>query len=157
MANRELKTLTFSPDRCTGCRICEEACVTYHYDEINLARSRIRVIRDDDEGLDIVTVCVQCEEKPCIPSCPVEVISANDDGTITIDDFCIECNLCKDACLYSGTHPDPKGGKYIVCDLCDGDPQCVQWCPFDVIQYTEEYNEEKDERHKELINLIERK
>lgn len=154
MANRNKKTLEIHPERCTGCRTCEEACVSYHYDNINLSRTRIKMIRNDDKGLDIITVCTQCKEKPCVDACPVDAITPNKNGTITIDDSCIECNNCKEACPYDGPQSDPLGDKYIVCDLCDGDPQCAEWCPFDVIQYTEDYNEELDEKHQELIQEI---
>lgn len=154
MANRNKMRLEFYPERCTGCRTCEEICASYHYNGINLARSRIKMIRNDDKGLDTVTVCTQCEEKPCIEACPVDAIFANKDGTIKIDDSCIECNECKEACPYDGIHEDPQGNKYIVCDLCDGDPQCAKWCPFDAIQFREEHDKELDEKHQKMIKEI---
>ena len=156
MANSNLKTLEIHSDRCTGCRNCEAACASFHYGFLDYSRSRIRMIRDDDRGLDIVTVCVQCENKPCVKACPESAIQPNSNGTITIDDNCTNCNLCKKACPYSGPQPNPGGSKYIVCDLCGGDPQCVQWCPFDVIEYTEAYDKENDKAHRKLVRRIEK-
>jgi len=154
MSKRNNKTLKIHPEKCTGCRTCEEMCVAYHYDKINLSRSLIKMIRNDNKGLDTITVCTQCEEKPCVEACPVDAITPNDEGTITIDDSCIECNKCKEACPYDGTHKDPQGNKYIVCDLCDGDPQCVKWCPFGVIEFTKDFDEKGDKKHKEIIKKI---
>ena len=30
---------------------------------------------------------------------------------------------------------DPVSGIVNICDLCDGDPQCVKWCPEGVLKY----------------------
>lgn len=156
MANRNLKTLEIHPDRCTGCRTCEAACVFFHSGYLDYSRSRVRMIRDDDHGLDIITLCVQCEKKPCVKACPVDAIAPNKNGTVAIDDRCTNCGLCKKACPYSGPQADPTGEKYFTCDLCGGDPQCVQWCPFDAIEYTVEYNRENDRAHMQLVRRIEK-
>jgi len=113
------------------------------------------MIRNDDAGLDIVTVCVQCEEKPCIDSCPVNAISANTNGTITISSECTSCGSCKQACPYSGPQPDPKGDSYLVCDLCGGKPACVEWCPFEALDLSDEYNSIEDMKHHRLVEEIE--
>lgn len=155
METRKRKRLEIHPERCTGCRICEAACTSYHYNSLDYGRSRIRMIRDNDNGLDIVTVCVQCDEKPCVESCPVDAITPNENGTISIADSCTSCGKCKKVCPYSGPNPDPKRERYIVCDLCGGTPQCALWCPFDAIDYKEEHRAEEDKKYRELINTIE--
>jgi len=113
------------------------------------------MIRNDDAGLDVVTVCVQCDEKPCIEACPVDAITANDDGTVAISAECTRCGRCKRACPYSGPQPDPKGDSYIVCDLCGGTPACVEWCPFEVLEFSDGYNSEEDAKLRRLVEEIE--
>jgi len=105
---------------------------------INPERSRIKVIKNDEKGLDVVSVCVQCEEAPCIASCPVDAISRNNDYAININqELCTLCELCTEACPYGGISLDKQSGEIFVCDLCGGDPACVKWCPTNAIQYTQ--------------------
>jgi Fe-S-cluster-containing dehydrogenase component len=42
-------------------------------------------------------------------------------------DLCTECLACMDECPNVGR--DVKSGRIMVCDLCEGDPMCVKWCP----------------------------
>jgi len=131
-----MKSLVFYPDRCIGCRICETICAVEHAGMINPERSRIKVIKNDEKGLDIVSVCVQCEEAPCVASCPVDAISRNNDYTININqELCTLCGLCEEACPYGGISLDNQFGENLVCDLCGGEPACVKWCPTNAIQY----------------------
>jgi len=131
-----MKSLVFYPEECLGCRICETICAVEHTGMINPERSRVKVIKNDERGLDVVNVCLQCEEAPCVASCPFDAISRNDDNTINIDqELCELCGLCTDACLYGGI--SEQSGEILVCDLCGGDPACVKWCPTSAIQFTQ--------------------
>lgn len=131
------KSLVFYPDKCLGCRICETICAVEHAGMINPEGSRVKVIKNDEKGLDVVNVCLQCEEAPCVASCPVDAISRNNDYTINIDqELCTLCGVCVEACLYGGISLDEQSGEFIICDLCGGDPACVKWCPTNAIQYT---------------------
>lgn len=141
-----MKSLAFYPDRCLGCRICEAICAVEHAGMINPERSRIKVIKNDERGLDVVSVCVQCEEAPCIASCPVNAISRNNDYAININqELCTLCELCTEACPYDGISLDKQSGEIFVCDLCGADPACVKWCPTNAIQYTQLSEGEKRE------------
>jgi len=126
------------------------------YGVLDYKRSKIRMIRNDDYGLDIVTVCTQCDEKPCIDACPVGAISPNEDGTIRIGQECTSCGKCKRVCPYSGPQPDVRNSIYIVCDLCGGAPQCVEWCPFEALDFTEPGGTEEYEKHRVLVERIEK-
>lgn len=137
MKGEKTKSLVFYPDRCLGCRICETICAVEHGGMINPERSRIKVIKNDEKGLDAVGVCVQCKEAPCIASCSVDAILRNNDYIININkELCVLCELCVEACPYGGISLDEQSGEFIVCDLCGGNPACVKWCPTNAIQYT---------------------
>ena len=54
---------------------------------------------------------------------------------------CIACMQCTKACenIRGGIiHPNPKTNKpEHMCTLCDGNPSCVNNCPFDALAYIE--------------------
>ena len=156
MKGEKAKSLVFYPDKCLGCRICETICAVEHTGMINPERSRIKVIKNDEKGLDVVNVCLQCEEAPCVDSCPSDAILKNNDSTINIDqELCILCEACIDACPYGGISLDEQSGEVFVCDLCGGDPACVKWCPTDAIQYTQLSQEEGEKTSEDHLHILE--
>ena len=89
------KALIFSPDRCTGCGLCELICSLGHTETCNPARSRIRILRMEQKGVIIQTFCQQCEDAACIAACPVSAINHSEStGAIEIDhELCIMCEV----------------------------------------------------------------
>ena len=165
--------------RCVGCRRCVHGCV----EENNMSRDPevqwIRVLEmDQARGIDfhhadpyydpetvpreghfyLPVACQQCENPPCVKSCPVGATWREDDGIVAIDyDWCIGCRCCISACPYGarrfnwaepqlaadevnpdthilGNRPRPKG-VVEKCTFCvhrtrDGRyPKCVEVCP----------------------------
>ncbi len=88
------------------------------------------------EGLDTPVFCQHCEEPICRDVCPVEALSKGSDGVVHIDsERCVGCWNCSISCPYRAI--SFYDGRFWVCDLCDGDPKCAQWCPTGAIQFVE--------------------
>ena len=49
---------------------------------------------------------------------------------------------------------NPKTGKPIICDLCDGDPQCVKVCSPKALEYVDEFRLGGSTRRSKLRNLV---
>ncbi|MCB9770545.1 MAG: cyclic nucleotide-binding domain-containing protein [Candidatus Omnitrophica bacterium] len=135
-------------EKCTRCDECVKACADSHDGVTRLNRVGLRF----DKYL-VATSCRSCSDPVCMPVCPVGSIRRRDTLEIVIEDWCIGCTKCADACPYGNINmhemesPDsgadeeeaPKKkarakSKAITCDLCTdagGDPMCVYACPHD--------------------------
>lgn len=120
---------------CTGCRLCEFACSLAKEGIVNPETSRIKVYQFWPGPIDIPAVCRSCSDHPCIAACPpkVKALSLNEAvGAVQVDtEKClgIKCSLCVKACphkLAISFHPRTK--KAMICDLCQGDPECAKVC-----------------------------
>ncbi|UCH88495.1 MAG: 4Fe-4S dicluster domain-containing protein [Thermoplasmata archaeon] len=129
--------LVFNSELCTGCRACELACSFKHERLFSPHLARIRVVRVDEEGIDVPTGCEQCEVAACIAVCPVRAIYVDPetDGVIIDYDRCIGCKECMTACPFGAVHYNRAKGIFYKCDLCGGDPECVKWCVTGGVQY----------------------
>lgn len=130
--------LIFTPDLCTGCRACELACSFISEGIFAPAKSRIRVVRMDEDGIDIPIGCLHCEDAPCIMVCPVKAIKRHTETqAVVIDqDICIGCKECIIVCPFGAIQYDETKRLIYKCDLCQGEPECVKWCYTGAIQYT---------------------
>ena len=112
--------------RCIGCRRCVYACV----DENNQSRDPqiqwIKVLRmKKEDGVDLMesdayydpalvpeddyfympVACQQCQNPPCVHSCPTKATWQEPDGIVVIDyNWCIGCRCCMAACPYGARH-----------------------------------------------------
>jgi len=125
------------PELCTGCRICEIRCAFRHYGRYNPSRSRMRVARTDETGLDVPGACRQCSKCPVIAVCPTSAIFRDErtGAVVVLEEKCNRCGLCIDACPFHTVFIDPTTKLAINCDLCGGEPECVKQCPTKAIQY----------------------
>jgi len=133
------KTLYIDYQKCTGCRLCELVCAVFHDGISNPARSRIKVMKWEAEGLYIPMTCQQCQDAPCMNVCPVKAISRDEElGRLFIDyDVCIGCRSCVAVCPFGAMNFNIKDKQVFKCDLCDGDPQCVRFCEEKAIDFLE--------------------
>lgn len=115
--------------KCSGCRKCEIACSLAHEKRIWPEASRVRVFMLVP-GLEFPHLCAQCEDYPCVESCPVKALSVNKrtGAVIVKTKACIACGKCISACPGRIPHMHPTGKHIVICDLCNGDPQCVKVC-----------------------------
>ena len=115
--------------KCSGCRRCEIACTLHHEEWMWPEASRVRVFMPFP-GLEVPHLCAQCDDYPCIKSCPVEALSKDQTTSAVIVDRekCISCGQCITACPGQIPFLHPKDNKATICDLCGGDPECVKVC-----------------------------
>ena len=147
-------------NKCTGCRTCEAVCsqvnrkVTIDGEELlglgNPHYTNVRVMYFNPP-VDIPNRCVQCNDAPCIEACPVTPDATTgrkalyrDEKTQAVKndpERCIGCGACARTCkeLRVGAiilNPDtnkPEG----ICNLCEGDPACVKYCPNSALTYVQ--------------------
>ncbi|MFQ5593207.1 MAG: 4Fe-4S dicluster domain-containing protein [Anaerolineae bacterium] len=92
--------------KCVGCHACTVSCVA----ENKLPPGVVyRPVLEEEIGSFpnvhrrfMPRPCMQCEEPPCVPVCPVNATWKRPDGIVEIDyDQCIGCRYCITACPYS--------------------------------------------------------
>ena len=115
--------------RCSGCRKCEIACSLRHENRIWPEASRVRVFMLVP-GADLPHLCAQCKDYPCVEACPVEALSVSKKTSAVLvkDEKCTGCGKCIEACPGKIPHMHPANRKIVICDLCNGNPQCVKVC-----------------------------
>lgn len=133
------KVLYIDYEKCTGCRLCELVCSVVHDGVSNPARSRIKVMKWEAEGLYIPMSCQQCEDAPCMNVCPVKAISRDEDlGRVIVDyDVCIGCRSCVTVCPFGAMSFNTIDKRVFKCDVCDGEPQCVRFCEEKAVDYVD--------------------
>ena len=130
--------VVFDPTKCTGCGLCATACANMVGQERkNEARaSRVRLFRDAHIGTSFAVLCQHCLDPQCLKACPNGAISKGKDGIVRMDKrLCVNCGLCLAACP-EGAPFRTAQGEVVKCDLCGGDPACVQACPHQALSYT---------------------
>ncbi|MFQ6073876.1 MAG: 4Fe-4S dicluster domain-containing protein [Candidatus Bathyarchaeia archaeon] len=130
------KLVECDPDKCTGCTVCEYICSLTKEDAFNAHKSRIRTTRLHPL-INISITCRLCSPAPCVTACPRDALTQSEEtGVIMVDDDkCDGCSWCIEACDYGAITLHPEKKVVRICDLCDGDPECVKWCPEEALDF----------------------
>lgn len=134
------KVLMIHPDKCTGCSNCMLACSFVHEGDFRLRGSRVHVFTWEREGMSVPMMCQHCDNAPCATVCPTGAMHR--DLTTNLIDWdgskCIRCRMCVQACPFGNAVYDAVTGNILKCDTCDGNPECVQFCPNGALEYTDD-------------------
>jgi tetrathionate reductase subunit B len=132
-------------ERCIGCHACSVACKVEN--KVPLGRFRTKVYYWDTGKFPktrryfLPTLCMQCEDAPCLKSCPEDAIFRSADGIVKINpDRCTHEGKCEAACPYGaiGCDDNDVADK---CDFCSHrldagmEPACVETCPAEVFHF----------------------
>jgi Fe-S-cluster-containing hydrogenase component 2 len=131
----ERKFIVSDPEKCTGCRICELVCSAVKEGGFNPLLSRIRTIRVEPFA-NMAIACRLCENPKCVKSCPRKALKIDEKtGVILVDEQrCDGCRWCMETCEFGVifVHKDRKIS--VICDLCQLNPKCVEFCPKEALQ-----------------------
>jgi len=125
---------------CRGCDMCTLACSLYHTGQCRPSLARLRVTKDIERYRFTIRVCRQCPEPACLDACPTEGAMIRDDTRVVsiVEENCIACGSCMDACPYDAISHHEGLDLYLKCDLCQGrerGPLCVEVCPTGAISH----------------------
>ena len=131
------KALVVEAEKCNGCKLCVTACAQKHSGSDDPERSRIQI--DEFQGVFMPVVCQQCEDAPCIASCPTSSRSRDEVTGKTDIDYkrCIACRTCIAVCPFGASRYDKVEKRVVACDLCDGHPECVRVCEPGALKYVD--------------------
>jgi len=165
------KVLIINYDLCNGCYNCQVACKDEHVgnDWSPIAKPQPDIgqfwnkVTDNVRGQVpkvIVTyehsICLHCDDAPCIKACKQKAIYKRDDGIVIIDPMkCRGNRLCIDACPYDNViYYNDNLDISQKCTFCahlldDGweEPRCVDACPTGAFTF----GDEDDPKIKALI------
>jgi Fe-S-cluster-containing hydrogenase component 2 len=115
--------------KCSGCRRCEIVCSLSHEGKIWPEASRIRVFMLVP-GIEIPHLCAQCHDYPCVEACTFDALSVNKEteAVLVNKENCTACGKCIEACPGKIPFIHPTEKYAIICDLCGGEPKCVEAC-----------------------------
>lgn len=117
--------------KCTGCNGCNISCVVENKLPPGVT---YRPVMTETNGTYpnvsrrfIPRPCMQCDNPPCVPVCPVNATWKRPDGIVAIDyDRCIGCRYCITACPYSARSFD---AGYFYSDFEGGERQPYELLP----------------------------
>lgn len=133
-----MKQIVVHQEKCTACRECELACSFEHEGAFVPALSRIRVQDFYEDQFYLPMVCVHCADAPCATVCPTVAITREASGQVQVhEERCIGCKMCLLACPFGVMGFSPSRAVAQNCDLCGGQPRCVEFCVPQALTYEE--------------------
>jgi Fe-S-cluster-containing dehydrogenase component len=97
--------------KCIGCSACTIACIAENHLPPGVV---YRPVIEEEVGEYpnvsrrwLPRPCMQCDNPPCVPVCPVKATWKREDGIVVVDyDACIGCRYCIAACPYGARYFD---------------------------------------------------
>lgn len=142
---RALGFVTVDATKCMGCHSCEAVCSLYHFKKSGIELSNIRIVKDwykPKSSIDVefgVLTCRQCHKPKCVLACKESALYIDPEtGARVVDkEKCVGCGMCIEACIFSPAriYMNEEEGVAFKCDLCGGDPQCVEICPAGALSF----------------------
>ena len=128
-----MKVLTYDPELCVGCYICEEVCSETWFKVTDVEDSRIR-IQDDGEDQLRAVFCVQCGD--CVGVCPTGALYSDKRGIVRVrKKLCVGCLSCVGFCPYLAMFYHADRAEPFNCIVCG---KCVDECPADALAVFEQ-------------------
>jgi molybdopterin-containing oxidoreductase family iron-sulfur binding subunit len=152
--------------RCKNELKCQSACNKMHFLPEDRSFIKVKKMQDAENTAPYwqPTLCLHCDEPPCVKVCPVDATFKRRDGIVLIDnERCIGCRFCMAACPYTArvfnwSEPElpletlekeyspessvpAKCGTVEKCDFCPHSirkgelPECVSACPNGVFYF----------------------
>ncbi len=125
-----MKVVYVEVDRCLACLNCVRACFFRQHENLHGAVANILVHVDLDHRRIVAATCLQCEDAPCMEACPTGALYRDPETRAVVVDkqACVGCAMCVVACPFGNVQLDAIRRVATKCDLCGGDPKCVQVC-----------------------------
>jgi len=132
--------LMIHPNKCTGCRSCELACVFTKESQFRPRATRVHVFTWEREGISVPMMCQHCDPAPCVSVCMPGAMRRNKaNGLVEWDSKrCIRCRMCVQACPFGNAVYDGLSNAIFKCDTCSGAPECVAFCPNKALEFVED-------------------
>ena len=121
-------------DNCSGCGTCRLACAIRNFQEVNPAKSLLRIEgRFPAPGNYRIHLCDQCGV--CADNCPEDAIHLKDGAFLVDTDTCTGCLTCVEVCPHDVMFEQKDSDIPVKCNLCG---ECAQTCPRDAIVFVED-------------------
>ncbi|HYG60558.1 MAG TPA: 4Fe-4S dicluster domain-containing protein, partial [Symbiobacteriaceae bacterium] len=103
------RLLMADADLCTGCRLCEVACVLEHEGFCHTGYARLRIYTEEETGVDTPNVCMHCPDAPCEAACPTAALWVDGKGVVQLNaPACDGCGFCARDCPYGAIYFQPS-------------------------------------------------
>ena len=125
-----MKVVFVEIERCIACLSCQRVCLFRQAESHRGDAANIFVHVDIEQRRIFTATCRQCEVALCMKVCPAKALSRDPQTHAVVVDKhrCIGCGLCVAACPFGSVQLDSMQRVATKCDLCGGDPRCVQVC-----------------------------
>jgi len=125
-----MKVVYVDVNRCLGCMSCQRICIFRQARKHNGQSPNIWVSVDMDRRKIFTSTCLQCPSAWCLKACPAGALRRDPETQAVVVDesACVGCGMCVISCPFGNIHMEPFIRVAAKCDLCGGQPECVQVC-----------------------------